>query len=77
MKNSKSGKIPTMFVKDTIEVTMFVKDTIEVILSVIFTRSTRKGVFPRNLKTGKYVQYIRERAPNLILTIVDLYQYSQ
>ena len=35
MKNSKSSKIPTMFVKDTIEVTA-------PILSVIFNKSTRK-----------------------------------
>ena len=46
MKNSKSGKIPTMFTKDTIEVTA-------PILSVIFNKSTRKGVFLKNLKIGK------------------------
>ena len=46
MKKVKSGKIPTMFVKDTIEVTA-------PILSVIFNKSTRKGVFTKNLKIGK------------------------
>ena len=46
MKNSKSGKIPTMFVKDTIELRM-------PIIPVIFNKSTRKGVFPKNLKIGK------------------------
>ena len=38
--------MPTMFVKDTTEVTA-------PILSVRFDKSTRKGVFPKNLKTGK------------------------
>ena len=46
MKNIKSSKIPAMFVKDTIEVTA-------PILSVIFNKSTKKGVFPKNLKIGK------------------------
>ena len=69
MKNSKPGKIPTIFGTDTIEVTAPV--------SLMFNKSTRKSVFPENLKIGKYVQYIRKRAPNLILTIIDLYQYSQ
>ena len=72
MKNSKSGKIPTVFVNDTIEVTA-------PILSVIFNKSTRKGVFPKNLQIGKICQVFKymERAPNLMLTIIDLYQYSQ
>ena len=60
MKNSKSGKVPTMFLKDTIEVTA-------PILSVIFNKSTRKGVFPKNLKIGKICPVYKETAPNLIL----------
>ena len=46
MKNSKSSKIPTMFVKDTIEVTA-------PILSVIFNKSSRKGVFPKKPQNRK------------------------
>ena len=51
MKNSKSGKIPTMFVKDTIEVTA-------PILSVIFNKSTRKGVFPKKPHNRKNMSSI-------------------
>ena len=46
MKNSKSGKIATKFVKDTIEITA-------PMLSIIFNKSTKHGIFPKNLKIGK------------------------
>ena len=46
MKNSKSGKIATKFVKDSIEITA-------PMLSIIFNKSISWGVFPKNLKIGK------------------------
>ena len=46
MKNSKSGKIATKFVKDSVEITA-------PMLSIIFNRSISRGVFPKNLKIGK------------------------
>ena len=46
MKNSKSGKIATKFVKDPIEIK-------PPMLSIIFNKSISQGVFPKNLKIGK------------------------
>ena len=46
MKNSKSYKIATKFVKDSIEITA-------PMLSIIFHKSISQGVFPRNLTIGK------------------------
>ena len=46
MKNSKSGKIATRFVKDTILITA-------PMLATIFNKSTQCGTFPNNLKIGK------------------------
>ena len=46
MKNSKSGKIATKFVKDSIEITA-------PMLSIIFNKSISLGIFPNNLKIGK------------------------
>ena len=43
MKNSKSGKIATRFVKDTILITA-------PMLATIFNKSTQCGTFPNNLK---------------------------
>ena len=45
MKNSKSGKIATKFVKDSIEI-------IAPMLSIIFNKSISLGIFPNNLKIG-------------------------
>ena len=46
MKNSKSGKIATRFVKDTILITA-------PMLATIFNKSTQCGTFPNNLKIAK------------------------
>ena len=46
MKNGKSGKIATKFVKDSIEITA-------PMLSIIFNKSISRGVFPKNLNIGK------------------------
>ena len=46
MKNSKSGKIATRFVKDTILI-------IASLLATIFNKSAQCGTFPNNLKIGK------------------------
>ena len=63
MKNSKSWKIATKFVKDSIEITAPV-------LSIIFNKSISLGIFPNNLKIGKVCPIYKGKAdPNLILTI--------
>ena len=46
IKNSKSRKIATKFVKDSIEITASM-------LSIIFNKSISLGIFPNNLKIGK------------------------
>ena len=46
MKNSKSGKIATKLVKDSIEITA-------PMLFIIFKKSISQGVFPKNLKISK------------------------
>ena len=46
MKNSKSGKIATRFVKDTILITA-------PMLATVFNKSTQCGTFPNNLTKGK------------------------
>ena len=46
MKNSKSGKIATRFVTDTILITA-------PMLATIFNNSTQCSTFPNNLKIGK------------------------
>ena len=62
MKNCKSGKIATKFVKDSIEITA-------PILSI--SKSVSRGVFPKHLKISKYAQFTREKDLNLTLTITD------
>ena len=51
MKNSKSGKIATKFVKDSIEITA-------TMLSIIFNKSISRGIFPKKPKD-------RQSMPNL------------
>ena len=46
MKNSRSGKVATKSVKDSIEITA-------PMLSIIFNKSISLGIFPDNLKIGK------------------------
>ena len=56
MKNSKSRKIATKFVKDSIEITA-------PMLSIIFNKSISLGIFPDNLKIGKvFLIYKRKRS---------------
>ena len=54
MKNSKSGKIATKFVKDSIEITA-------PMLSIIFNKSISWGVFLKNLKIGKVCPIYKEK----------------
>ena len=70
MKNSKSGKIATGFVKNTILITA-------PMLATIFNKSIQCGIFLNNLEEGKYVQFIKVKAQNQTQTITDLYLYSQ
>ena len=67
MKNSKSGKIVTKFVKDTIEITA-------PMLSIIFNKSTKHGIFPKNLKIGKSALSTKEKAPNQTPITIDPYR---
>ena len=52
MKNSKSGKIATRFVKDTILIAA-------PMLATIFNKSTQCGTFPNNLKIGKVCPFYK------------------
>ena len=54
MKNSKSGKIATKFVKDSIEITA-------PMLSIIFNKSISRGVFPKNLKISRVCPIYKEK----------------
>ena len=72
MKNSKSGKIATKFVKDSIEITA-------PMLSIIFNKSISRGVFPKNLKISKVCPIYKEKGsksdpdnyrPMIVLSVI-------
>ena len=70
LKTSRSGNVPTKFLKDTV-------DFVSPILACIFNKSVEKGYFPSILKTAIVSPIIKAKVHDPTQAITDPFQFYQ